>query len=177
MPRNAGSWTKETRPIPRNPGRKPKSPEQKALDQARLKAEREAERLAQRIKRVRRTERLLALAKQAAEHPSVKKILEEAVAQERQGVKDKVIEGLTRTEPKHALGFIRLAAEYLDGRPVETVKLDAPPPVVVILSQDKRLDPLALGPRSEEEAVFSEDRPAMPANGARLPSASKPDGG
>lgn len=142
-PPTPGSWTKENHP--RSPGRPRKPPELKQLDAAKLAADKAA---------------LKELAKAAVTNPSIRAILREVVAEERAGVKTKISEGLTRAEPKHALGYVRLAAEYLDGKPVDPSPPSAP--VLVILSHDRRWDPLA-GPPPNEEGVFSEARPALPA--------------
>lgn len=98
-----------------------------------------------------------------ASKASIKALLTEVVAENRPQVKMKLEKGLTQAEPKHAIQFVRLAADSLDGRPTETVKLDTPAPVLIVLGRGKRYDPLAAASAGEaEEAVFDEARPLPP---------------
>ena len=144
--RNQHTWTKET--APKGPGRGHfGSPE--AAQAAALARDEKTEK--ERAKK----------AEERAKHASIKALLQEAVAEHRPEVKAKLIEGLTLAEPKHMLGFARLAADYLDG-PVSRVQPQVLAPVVVVFTHSKDWDPLA-GPPPAEEAVFSEERPALPA--------------
>ena len=136
--RNQHTWTKGNPGPGRGHFKDPSSAEAVHAAQAKAKAAEEAARLA-----------------------SIKALLQEAVAEHRPEVKAKLIEGLTQAEPKHMLGFARLAADYLDG-PVSRVQPQILAPVIVVFSHSKDWDPLA-GPPPAEEAVFSEERPALPA--------------
>ena len=142
--RNQHTWTKET--APKGPGRGHfKNPARAEAAKAAALAQAEEERAKKRAETLRLA--------------SIKALLQEAVAEHRPQVKAKLVEGLTHAEPKHMLGFARLAADYLDG-PVSRVQPQVLAPVVVVFSHSKDWDPLA-GPPPAEEAVFSEERPAL----------------
>jgi hypothetical protein len=55
---------------------------------------------------------------------SVKAILEDVVSKEKRTVRDAVVDGI-RSGPRHADRYLRLAAEYVDGKPTDNVNLNA----------------------------------------------------
>lgn len=55
---------------------------------------------------------------------SVRAILEEVVRHRKKTVRDAIVEGI-QSGPRHADRYLRLAAEYVDGKPTDNVNLNA----------------------------------------------------
>lgn len=65
---------------------------------------------------------------------SIKHVFEEVATEDPELIRTAVLRGL-RGRPREAFPYVQLAAFYLDGKPAETIKLNAPPmqpPYVII---------------------------------------------
>lgn len=56
---------------------------------------------------------------------SLKQLLEEIAENEQATLRNAVMRGLQRGGPKHADRYLRLVAEYVDGKPADTLNLNA----------------------------------------------------